>query len=213
MSLVHSQSRPDINLHHAQFLEILPKIELHARWSFRHVRCRQTQEDYISETTAICWKWFLRLVEQGKDPTQFPTILAGYATRAVRSGRRTCGQENSKDVLSRIAQGRYSFVVSKFPDRSTLESNPLGAALVDNTQSPIPEQVHFRLDFPSWLRSLNRKRRRISKAMILGHRTLDLAARFRISPGRISQLRRELRHSWRQFIKEATPSFQPNLAA
>lgn len=199
-SLVHLQSR---------FLGILPKIERHARCYFRHVRCWSTKEDRIAETVALSWKWFRRLDEQGKDPTQFPTVLASYSARAVRNGRRLCGQERAKDSLSFLAQQRHSFVVTKLPDVSTQESNPLDTALVDNTRSLVPDAVAFRIDYPAWQRTLAPEKRRITNAMAVGHRTLDLAVRFKVSQGRISQLRQELRQSWREFISEVvipTPS-------
>ena len=41
-----------------------------------------------------------------------------------------------------------AFSISKLPDFSTLSDNPLSDALIDNTRSPVPEQVQFRLDFP-----------------------------------------------------------------
>ncbi len=195
----------------ASFLGIMGKIETHARYYFRQMKCWHTKEDRIAEVVGISWAWFVRLHDQGKDATRFPTVLASYASRAVKSGRRLCGQLKSKDALSELAQQRHSFYVSKLPDVATLESNPLDEALVDNTRSPVPEQVHFRLDFPAWQRTLEPKKRRISSAMAVGHRTLDLAIRFKVSQGRISQLRQELRNSWREFIQELpiVPQWKP----
>jgi hypothetical protein len=84
---------------HAAFLTILPRLEPHARIYFRHVRCRHHKDDCIAEVIALAWKWFVRLVERGKDPMQFVTALAVFAALAVRDGRRVCGQEKAKDVL------------------------------------------------------------------------------------------------------------------
>src|SRR3954471_16687851 len=83
---------------HAHFLAILPRIETHARIYFRHVRCPGQRDDAIAETIAVCWRWFLRLAEQGKDVNLFVSALATYAVRHVRSGRRLCGQLKSKDA-------------------------------------------------------------------------------------------------------------------
>ena len=80
--------------------------------------------------------------------------------------------------------------------------SPLEEALRDNTRSPVDEQACFRLDFPAWLRSLPRRDRRLVKGMALGHRTLDLARRFRLSAGRVSQLRREFHREWQRFHGE-----------
>ena len=80
---------------HARFLSILPRIATHGRVYFRHLR-RTDQEEAVQEMVALCWKWFVRLVARGKDATRFPSALASYAARAVRSGRRACGQERGR---------------------------------------------------------------------------------------------------------------------
>jgi hypothetical protein len=134
---------------HARFLSILPRIELHGRVYFRHLRCPHQKEDAVQEMAALCWKWFVRLAARGRDATRFPGALATFAARAVRSGRRVCGQEKAKDVLSPLAQQRQGFAVGKLPACSTLNGSPLEEALRDNTRSPVDEQAAFRLDFPA----------------------------------------------------------------
>src|SRR5215469_11837317 len=94
-----------------QFLALLPRIELHARITFRGVCCPGRRADAIAEAVALAWKWHVRLAERGKDVRQFPAAFAALAARAVRSGRRACGQEKSKDVLSPVAQRKQGFRV------------------------------------------------------------------------------------------------------
>ena len=59
-----------------RFLTLLPRIELHGRVYFRHVRCAQRQAEYLQEMRALAWLWFLRVVRQGKAPEAFPSALA-----------------------------------------------------------------------------------------------------------------------------------------
>jgi hypothetical protein len=195
---------PDLSLHAVQatFLaSVLPRIVTHGRIYFRHRR-RADQEEAIQEMAALCWKWFLRLAERGKDSTRFPTALATFAARAVRCGRRLAGMDRSKDVLSPLAQQRRGFAVCKLPDCSTLDGSPLHEALHDNTQSPVVEQVCFRLDFPLWRASHTDRDRRVLDDLMLGERTLDVAGKYGLSPGRVSQLRRELHDDWELFCAE-----------
>ena len=110
---------------HARFLSFLPRIELHGRVCFRHLRFPHRRQDAIQEMVALCWKWFVRLAERGRDATRFPSALATYAAKAVRSGRRLTGMERAKDVLSPLAQQRQGFAVVKLPDRGTLNGTPL----------------------------------------------------------------------------------------
>ncbi|MBA4192424.1 MAG: hypothetical protein C0467_31030, partial [Planctomycetaceae bacterium] len=162
------------------FVTILPRIVLHARIYFRHMACNDTRENAIAETVALTWKWFVGLVQKGKQPEEFVSVMAAYATRAVRSGRRLCGQEKSKDVLSPLAQSRSGFTVSPVPEFSTLDGNEFDEALQDNTQTPIPDQVSFRVDFPAWLSTRTERDRLIISSLMLGERTLDVSQKYQV---------------------------------
>jgi len=187
----------------AQFLRlILPRVKAHGRVFFRHFKCRDKKAEAIAEMVALAWKWFARLVELGKDPALFPTALAGYAARAVHSGRRLAGMERAKDVLSPLAQARHGFTVGRLPDFATLGGNPLSEALTDNTQTPPDEQAAFRLDFPAWLKTRTDRDRRVIEDLMVGERTGDVAARHGLTAGRVSQLRRDFLDDWRHFCGE-----------
>jgi len=74
--------------------------------------------------------------------------------------------------------------------------------VVDTRLAPVPDIVAFRCDFPAWLNTLSRRDRRIAEFLSLGNRTTDVAKRFNVSAGRVSQLRRELAESWKNFRGE-----------
>src|SRR5262249_18021954 len=82
---------------HVDFPAILPRIEAHGRTYFRHLKCAHRKEEALAEMRALAWKWFVRLVQRGKDPTAFVSATAVYAAKAVHSGRRVCGHERAKD--------------------------------------------------------------------------------------------------------------------
>jgi hypothetical protein len=182
-------------------LAILPQVQRHGRIYFRGARSDR-RADLVAETVALAWRWFVRLAERGKDPTRFAVMLASYAAKAVKCGRRVTGQEPDRDVLSPLAQMRRCFLVSTLPEFSTLSGNPLAEALQDNTQSPVDEQAAFRLDFPAWLATLGSRNKSIAQDMALGHRTRELADTYGLSPGRVSQLRREFHDAWERFIAD-----------
>jgi hypothetical protein len=187
----------------ATFLaSVLPKVLSHGRVYFRHLKSAERQEEYIAEMVALTWKWHRRLAERGKDSTRFPTALATFAARAVRSGRRLAGTDRAKDVLSPVAQQRKRFAVSPLPCGSSLNGNVFDEALHDNTRTPPDQQCAFRLDFPAWRATHTERDRRILDELMLGERTLDVAARHGLSPGRVSQLRRELHDDWEHFCAE-----------
>src|SRR5262245_3323348 len=104
-----------IEVLHVRFLALVPRIETHAGICFRGIRCPVTREDRVAECVALGWKWFVRLSEQGKDVFAFPMAFASLLARAVRCGRRLCGQERAGDVLSIVAQARHGFRVEQLP--------------------------------------------------------------------------------------------------
>ena len=203
MTATAPAARPDLTAAlHAVFLSLLPRIALHARVSFRHVRCPHRRADAVAEAVALAWLWCVRLAQRGKDAARFPSVLAAFAARAVRSGRRLCGQEKTKDALSPRARARRGFRVERLPDYSTPSGNPLDDALTDNTVTPVAEQVAFRLDFPAWLATLGGRDRRVALDLMAGERTRDVARKYGRSPGRVAQLRRRFRDDWRRFHAE-----------
>jgi hypothetical protein len=200
---------------HAHFLAIMPRIRVHAEIHLGHIKCPGRRADAIAEVLALSWSWYVRAVEQGKDPSEFVSALADFAVKHVRCGRRLCGQEKAKDVMSPRAQRNKGFTVESLPS-STCQSHeefyasPHGQdrmdaveeRLRDNTQSPIPDQAAFRIDYPAWLKQLERRKRKIVKDMVLDLGTMELAAKHKLSPGRISQMRREFFQDWHRFHGE-----------
>ncbi len=193
-----SELPADLAALHAAFLTILPRIELHGRCYFRH-RPRDKRDEAIAEMVALAWKWFVRLAEKGKDAREFPTALARFAAQAVHNSRRLTGMERMKDVLSPRAQQQHNFVVVSLPEGSSLNGNVFDEALIDNTQTPVPEQVAFRLDFPAWRLTRSDRDRRLIDDLMLGERTSAVADRHGLTAGRISQLRRDFSEDWRRF--------------
>jgi hypothetical protein len=76
--------------------------------------------------------------------------------------------------------------------------------LQDNTITPPDEQAAFRLDFAAWLKRLTPRERRLIRAMALNERTQDLARECELSPGRISQMRREFHDGWATFCGDTS---------
>jgi hypothetical protein len=203
----------------SRFLLILPRIELHGRIYFRHLRCPHKKADAIQEMRALAWKWFLRLHERGRDPADF---LKGFTTllaKAVNGGRRVTGMAKAKDVLNKATQRRRGFTVEPLPtsilaSHHLLYGTPQGQGLHDafeerlrdNTVTPVIDQVQFRIDFPAWLATLTARERRLIREMADNERTKDLSRRFEVSASRISQLRREFHADWERFCGEATSS-------
>ena len=124
--------------------------------------------------------------------------MARFGVAQVRDGRRVGNRMRSDDVLSPYARRRKRFVVEHL-DRFDKQQDEWREVLVEDRRTPVPDQVAFRIDFPDWLSRQTKRKRRIAEALAVGHSTSDVARRFGISPGRVSQLRQHFRRSWREF--------------
>ena len=199
----------------AAFLLILPRIQTHARVWSRHLACPGLKEDSVAEAVALAWRSFLRLAHRGRDATQFASALASLVVRAVRSGRRLAGQQRARDVMSPAAQRRRGFRVEELLPSAAAGERPHGEPsgqrrqdafeerLRDNTQTPVFDQVVFRCDFPAWLATLTARNRQVLDELMAGEGTGEVARKFGLSPGRVSQLRRQFQGDWAVFCCEA----------
>jgi hypothetical protein len=181
---------------------VLPRVEQHVRIHFRDLRSADLREEAVAEAVALAWSWCLRLARRGRDAAAFPSAIATFAARAVRSGRRLCGNEKPKDVLSPLAQRNKGFTVGSLSTDVRSGEGLFADALCQNRRTPVPDQVVFRLDFPAWVRTRSRRDRRLIADLMAGERTLDVARRHGVCPARVSQLRRELWADWRRFCEE-----------
>ena len=184
------------------FLSIMPAVLRHAEFAFRHTSDPHTYDDRVQETLCLCWLWTRRLWDQGKDARAFPTSLARFATRHVKGGRGFVGGKAGRnDALSPLAHAVHGFIAQALPEhQNTASPAPWMERLVDQPGSRVAELAAFRIDFPAWLGRLSARDRGMAEEMARGETTRDLASRFGVSPGRVSQKRRDFREDWRGFV-------------
>ena len=187
---------------HAVFLRMLPAIRQRARIAFRD-RDSESRDECVQAVICNACAATARLAQLDKLDLAYPSVLARFGVAQVNDGRMTGGHLNCKDISSPYCQQRKKIRVERL-DRFDEEENQWQEAVVEDPHTPVFDQVQFRCDFPAWLKSLTRRSRGIAEALSLGHSTGVVARRFRVSPGRVSQLRRELYESWVQFLGEQT---------
>jgi hypothetical protein len=181
-------------------MAMLPAIVAHARISFSYLRPEARAEAVQAVVCNACAAT-ARLAELGKLDLAYAGPLARFGVAQVKDGRMTGGHLNCKDILSPYCRRKKNVTVERL-DRFDEEENQWQEAIVEDPHTPVFEQVQFRCDFPAWLDTLRRRDRRIAETLAVGHRTQDVARKFQVSEGRVSQLRRELAGSWREFTGE-----------
>ncbi len=180
----------------AGFLELLPDIRSQLRFHFRSLRAEE-RDEAMAEAVANAAAAYCKLHWMGKVHLAYPTPLARFAAAHYRAGRRIGARCNANDVMSPVARRRHGINVQRL-DRFHHEDGWKEVLVEDGRCTPA-DLAASRIDFASWLRDLPSQKRRIAKALASGESTNSAARTFRLTPGRISQIRRELSADWQQF--------------
>jgi hypothetical protein len=204
IAFVDSPRMSQTNSWQAGFLKILPRIERYARRALCSLR-GDAKDDAMCEVVANCVCAYRRLFQRNEIERAFASTLVRYAVALYYRGRRAGPAQRSRDVYS-----------ARTRKKAGIELHSLGTpreqraewmeCLTDNRRTPVPDQAHFRVEFPRWLSTQTRRDRRITERLSLGYTTKEVADKFKLSPGRVSQIRRELSDSWHQFCGEKLPA-------
>jgi hypothetical protein len=186
------------------FLAVLPAIETHARIRFRHLRTER-REEAVQETVARACVSYQRLVCEGKQQALRVSTLAEFAVRRVGSGRRVGSRQNSQDVLGRSPRHQRSFQVHSLT-QSPPEGEQWQDTLIECRRMLPADMAALRIDLKQWLLRFPQRDQRIIGALADGEATAEVAGRFGLTAGRVSQLRRRYEKDWRVFQGEAPGS-------
>ncbi len=184
----------------ALFLDLLPQMQRYVLLAFRRLN-GDARDEAVQEALVSCCLACAHLVQGGKSDRVFPTVLAKFAVAQVRVGRQVATRMNVRDVCSPYAQKRKGIRVERL-HRFDPQKNEWRESILEDHRTPVFDQVQFRIDFPDWLSQLSRRDRRLAEWLALGNATGQTARKFRISAGRVSQLRQEFYDSWREFLGE-----------
>jgi hypothetical protein len=186
---------------HDGFLPLVPIVERHAHVVFRHLPPSE-REECACEAVAAAFLAYLSLTARGQDPFQFPSVLATRAVQHVQTDRHVGGRLNRQDVLSRAAQRSQGFAVQSLDQLAQGNHEAWWEAVTDHAQTPPDEAAAFRVDFPDWLATHTDRDRGLIRDLAAGERPTDVAQRYGLSCGRISQLRRTYEQDWLRYHGE-----------
>ena len=180
----------------SKFLEMLPSIEAGLSRAFWYLPA-EARDDAVGEGVATCLHMYARVHARGRADLVTAGSLVRLAARRVRAGRGVGRQMNSRDVLSQgVPVQRHELGAVVY--RNGVSADWL-EAVVATRHGSIPERVALRIDVPQWLRRLSRRMQRIAKDLAIGCTTGEVAGKYGLSAGRISQIRKELYVSWKDF--------------
>ena len=177
---------------------MLPQITKFAKIAFAHLK-PEARDEAVQEVIANACQRYANLVEQGKTEVTNATALARYGVKQCRDHRKVGNRLNVLDILSKYCQNRKGLAVERL-DRFDPAENAWEEIVVEDRHAGPSDIARTRIDFSDWLDSLKRRDRKVAEFLAKGETTKVAARRFRVSQGRISQLRRELAAHWRRFI-------------
>ena len=186
---------------HDQFLPLLPHIQEQASFAFR-TQPPELREELIAEVVANAYVAFKRLVDRGLSHLAYATPLAKFAITKAKAGYRVGTKLNVRDISSPYAQQRKGFTVGRL-DRFDARKGEWREVVVEDRKAGPADTAAARLDIADWLAGLPKQKRRVAETLARGETTKAAARKFRLSPGRISQMRRELERGWQGFQGQA----------
>ena len=170
-----------------EFAGMLPDLERLFRKHFQFLS-GAARDEAIQEAIVTALIAYSRLKDRGKAHVATATTLAHYAVRHVKRGRPAVGRMNGREPMSRYAQLG-----------SGVQREMWIADITDDRYAPVLDVVATRLDCRAWFATLPRRLTRIATDLAVGFTTAEMARRYGVTAGRISQIRRELEASWRAF--------------
>ena len=195
MIAINNESQNNASAWQNAFVEMLPEIKRRLRIAFCRLAA-EAREDAIAEGIAHCLLAYVRLHEQGRTQVATASSLAWYSSRRIRHGRPAVGRMNSKEPLSRCAKGGSG-------NRFARQNGEWIDTLAEDKRASVPDQVAAKLDVRAWFATLTKRTKAIARDLAYGCSTSEVARKYGVTAGRISQVRRSLEESWAAFQQEA----------
>ena len=180
-----------------RFLKLLPTIRRNAHYAFRRFPA-DAKEEGLQEVIVSCLAAYHTLVQQGREDVATATSLANYAIAHYRVGRSIAHPMNIGDVTSKYCQHRKGIRIESLLQYDTGVGQWQELLVEDQRATPADVAI-TRIDFQAWLSSLSPRMRKLAETLATGETTSAVAELFRVSAGRISQVRRQLMETWDQF--------------
>jgi hypothetical protein len=174
---------------HAGFLVILPAIARFARRAFLRLG-QEAREEAVQAVIASSALAYARLFELEKTASATAASLANYGVKHYRSGRVVGGKTNCRDVGSMKCR-RRGCVTEPFEEWQE--------AICQDRRATPAEIAALRIDLGEWLNRLSPRDRQLAAILALGEQTSSVAKMFRVTAGRVSQLRHMLYENWLAF--------------
>lgn len=155
--------------------DILPLV---THWAKHRWRGDPEREEKVCDAQSVAWEFF-----QAADERATPQSIAAFAIRRVAIGRQF--RESARSITGPNPRRRIK------PQRAVFDPSQ-----IFRTGDDPARVAAFRDLYRVWLTTLNSRQRMVVELLVMGERTDVTAAQCGVTPGRISQIRRELEKRW-----------------
>ena len=189
MIAFENETQPKCESWQDEYLKLYPEIQRKLRCIFSKLD-GASREEAVGEATAHSLLSYRRLHRRGRAQFATAATLAYYSARQIKQGRPAVGRMNRNEPLARYAQ-----LIGNFGTEPGQWINDL----IDSRRTPILDQVATKMDLSAWLTTLSSRLRKFVAEFAAGCTTSEVARKFGLIAGRVSQIRRELDSSWSDF--------------
>lgn len=181
--MVHSKA-------HDMFVDALPWMQRIANYRFRHLD-GDSREEAVQNTLTLAWKGLRRLDEQDRTDAGLLKSVLWYSIRQTKAGRAIQGtnHKKAKDAIEHGKRGKVRFE-SVLPDDFISKS------------TPILDAVSFRVDVPRFMATLTERQQAMAEDLMVGKGTAEVAERFGVTAGAVSQFRARFKRLFDEFFAE-----------
>jgi hypothetical protein len=203
MIRIASQSKSTTPAWHEVFLKMAPAIVTHAKIAFGNLRAEARAEAVQNVLCSACAA-VARLAELNKLDLCYPSVLARFAVAQTRDGRMLGRPLNCRDISAEYCRRKKGVSMQRL-DKFNREEEVWEEILIPDRTCTPAELAASRIDFPTWLKTLKPRDRKIAMKLAAGETTSRVSRQHHLSARRVSQLRRQLHKAWCQFQGEAEP--------
>jgi hypothetical protein len=179
------------------FMALLAKMNPHFKFFAERVRRRKgvEVEDVMQELTGFALVNYISLVRRGKEVFYSPILK--YAILRYKEGRRFAGS-STIDVTSERTQTMGRSEVCCFSQ--IIDEGKDTMDFMEDRRTNVAGSAQFKLDFEEWLRRQTPRDRKIILDLMVGETTGDVAKKYGVSAGLISQYRKRYGNNWNAYI-------------
>ena len=186
----------------AKFLELLPLITKTARIAFAKYDTDR-REEAVQNVHAMAFYNLKRLAEKGRLEDAKATPLAWYAIKRHSAGRVFGVQSRSTDVMSKCCQLLGRAQIKHYGAGEYVTDTFESTATALDARYPVDRTVQFKIDFfEDWYQRQSPRDKEIIRDLAMGYTTNEVAKKFGVSAGLISQYRKKYAESWYTFISD-----------